>query len=68
MITTGPYWSSVINPDGRDRHTFVDAKRGELLVADPNDREHNEVGLVGRTTIIGLIWNRDWYLAVIEKS
>ena len=59
----------VINPDGRDRHTFwADANRGEPLVADPNDREHNEAWPGGRTNHYWFDLNRDWYLAVNVES
>lgn len=59
----------VINPDGRDRHTFwADANRGQPLVADPNDREHNEAWPGGRTNHYWFDLNRDWYLAVNIES
>jgi hypothetical protein len=59
----------VINPDGRDRHTFwADANRGNPLVSDPNDREHNEAWPGGRTNHYWFDLNRDWYLAVNIES
>ena len=52
----------VLNPDGRDRHThWANMHRGDPLVADPLDREHNEGWPGGRTNHYGFDLNRDWY-------
>ena len=59
----------VINPDGRDRHThWANMHKGNPMVADPNDREHNEVFPGGRTNHYWFDLNRDWYLAVHVES
>ncbi|WP_218919370.1 M14 metallopeptidase family protein [Longibacter salinarum] len=51
----------VLNPDGRDRHTnWANMHRGDPLVADPLDREHNEVWPSGRTNHYWFDLNRDW--------
>ncbi len=59
----------VINPDGRDRHTnWANMHKGNPLVADALDREHNEVWPGGRTNHYWFDLNRDWYLAVNIES
>ncbi len=59
----------VINPDGRDRHTnWANMHKGEPMVADANDREHNEAWPGGRTNHYWFDLNRDWYLAVNVES
>ncbi len=59
----------VINPDGRDRFSnWVNMHKGEPMVSDPNDREHNEVWPKGRTNHYWFDLNRDWYLAVQNES
>lgn len=59
----------VINPDGRDRHSFwADANKGTPLVADANDREHNEAWPGGRTNHYWFDLNRDWFLAIHPES
>ncbi len=51
----------VLNPDGRDRHTtWANMHKGDPLVADPLDREHNEVWPEGRTNHYWFDLNRDW--------
>jgi len=51
----------VLNPDGRDRHTqWANMHRGDPLVADPLDREHNEAWPGGRTNHYWFDLNRDW--------
>lgn len=57
------------NPDGRDRHTqWVNSHKGFPPVADPNDREHNEVWPGGRTNHYWFDLNRDWLpLAHVES-
>ena len=58
-----------INPDGRDRHTqWANALRGDPLVADPTDAEHNEMWPRGRTNHYWFDLNRDWLLAVHPES
>lgn len=59
----------VINPDGRDRFVnWVNMHKGMPPVADPNDREHNEVWPSGRVNHYWFDLNRDWYLAVHRES
>lgn len=59
----------VINPDGRDRFVnWVNMHKGMPPVADPNDREHNEVWPSGRVNHYWFDLNRDWYLGVHRES
>jgi len=49
------------NPDGRDRHSnWANMHHGFPPVADPADREHNEVWPRGRTNHYWFDLNRDW--------
>jgi hypothetical protein len=49
------------NPDGRDRHSnWANMHKGFPPVADPMDREHNEVWPGGRTNHYWFDLNRDW--------
>ncbi|NJN34748.1 MAG: hypothetical protein HC817_11350 [Saprospiraceae bacterium] len=65
VITLDP----VINPDGRDRHShWVNMHKANPIVADPNDREHNEVWPGGRTNHYWFDLNRDWFLLVHPES
>jgi murein tripeptide amidase MpaA len=58
-----------INPDGRDRHThWANMYKGNPLVADPQDAEHNEYWPGGRTNHYWFDLNRDWILAVNPES
>ena len=58
-----------INPDGRDRHTqWANTYKGNPLVSDPNDAEHNEVWPRGRTNHYWFDLNRDWLLAINPES
>ncbi|MAT55561.1 MAG: zinc carboxypeptidase [Saprospirales bacterium] len=59
----------VYNPDGRDRHThWANMHLGTPPVADPLDREHNEVWPGGRTNHYWFDLNRDWLpLAHVES-
>lgn len=58
-----------INPDGRDRHTqWANAYRGNPLVTDPLDAEHNEMWPRGRTNHYWFDLNRDWLLAIHPES
>ena len=50
-----------LNPDGRDRHShWANMHKADPLVADPLDREHNEVWPGGRTNHYWFDLNRDW--------
>ncbi|MCR9016678.1 M14 family zinc carboxypeptidase [Aquiflexum gelatinilyticum] len=57
-----------INPDGRDRHTnWANMHKGSPPVADPLDREHNEIWPSGRVNHYWFDLNRDWLpLAQVE--
>jgi len=58
-----------INPDGRDRHThWANTRRGDPLVADKYDIEHNEPNPNGRTNHYWFDLNRDWLLGVHPES
>ena len=58
-----------INPDGRDRHTnWVNSFRGDPLIADKYDIEHNEAWPRGRTNHYWFDLNRDLLLAVHPES
>jgi len=57
------------NPDGRDRHAhWANMHKGDPLVKDPNDREHNEVWPGGRTNHYWFDLNRDWFLGIHPES
>ncbi|MCI4666596.1 MAG: zinc carboxypeptidase [Bacteroidia bacterium] len=59
----------VINPDGRDRHTqWANQYKGNPLVADRFDAEHNEMWPRGRTNHFWFDLNRDWLLAIHPES
>jgi hypothetical protein len=59
----------VLNPDGRDRHThWANMHRAEPFVADPLDREHNEVWPGGRTNHYWFDLNRDWLPLINPES
>lgn len=59
----------VLNPDGRDRHTnWANMHRGFPPVADPLDREHNEVWPSGRVNHYWFDLNRDWLPLVHVES
>lgn len=58
-----------INPDGRDRHTqWANSYKGNPLVSDPMDAEHNEMWPRGRTNHYWFDLNRDWLLAINPES
>ncbi len=58
-----------INPDGRDRHThWANTRRGNPLVSDKYDIEHNEPSPSGRTNHYWFDLNRDWLLGVHPES
>jgi hypothetical protein len=51
----------MINPDGLARFTeWVNSHKSKSLVADPNNREHNEAWPGGRTNHYWFDLNRDW--------
>lgn len=57
------------NPDGRDRHSnWANMHKGFPPVADPMDREHNEVWPGGRTNHYWFDLNRDWLPLVHPES
>ena len=58
-----------INPDGRDRHTnWANMHKGEPPVADPADREHNEIWPGGRFNHYWFDLNRDWFLGTFPET
>lgn len=58
-----------INPDGRDRHSqWANMFKGDPLVADPDDAEHNERWPRGRTNHYWFDLNRDWLLGIHPES
>lgn len=58
-----------INPDGRDRHShWANMYKGDPMVADPSDVEHNEAWPSGRTNHYWFDLNRDWLLGVHPES
>ncbi|NER16018.1 M14 metallopeptidase family protein [Spongiivirga citrea] len=58
-----------INPDGRDRHTqWANMYKGNPLVSDPYDAEHNEYWPGGRTNHYWFDLNRDWLLGINPES
>ena len=58
-----------INPDGRDRHSnWVNSYRGQPLVADKYDIEHNEGWPKGRTNHYWFDLNRDLLLGVNPET
>jgi zinc carboxypeptidase len=58
------------NPDGRDRHsTWANSFKGDPMVSDPSDAEHNEMWPRGRTNHYWYDLNRDWLpLAHVESQ
>lgn len=58
-----------INPDGRERHTqWANQFRGNPLVSDNYDVEHNEMWPYGRTNHYWFDLNRDWLLGIHPES
>lgn len=58
-----------INPDGRDRHSnWANSYRGQPLIADKFDIEHNEGWPGGRTNHYWFDLNRDLLLGVNPES
>lgn len=65
VITIDP----ALNPDGRDRAAnFHNQYKSFPPVADPLDREHNEVWPAGRTNHFWFDLNRDWLATVHVES
>jgi hypothetical protein len=59
----------VINPDGRDRHShWANMHKAEPPVADPQDREHNEIWPGGRFNHYWFDLNRDWFLGTFPET
>lgn len=59
----------VYNPDGRDRHShWANMHKASPPVADPQDREHNEVWPGGRTNHYWFDLNRDWFPGIHPES
>jgi hypothetical protein len=59
----------VINPDGRDRHThWANMHKADPPVADPLDREHNEIWPGGRFNHYWFDLNRDWFLGTFPET
>lgn len=59
----------VLNPDGKERFTnWVNAYKGEPLVSDPADREHNEVWPGGRMNHYWFDPNRDWFPCIHPEA
>ncbi len=59
----------VINPDGRERHSmWANTHKGNPLISDPLDIEHNEIWPGGRTNHYWFDLNRDIYLVVHPES
>ncbi|AXT52126.1 zinc carboxypeptidase [Aquimarina sp. BL5] len=58
-----------INPDGRERHTqWANQFKGNPLVSDRYDAEHNEGWPRGRTNHYWFDLNRDWLLGINPES
>lgn len=58
-----------INPDGRDRHThWANMHKADPAVADPADREHNEIWPGGRFNHYWFDLNRDWFLGAFTET
>jgi len=65
VVTIDP----ALNPDGRDRAAnFHNQYKSFPPVADPLDREHNEVWPAGRTNHYWFDLNRDWLATVHVES
>ena len=58
-----------INPDGRDRHSnWANMHKADPAVADPADREHNEIWPGGRSNHYWFDLNRDWFLGTFPET
>jgi len=59
----------MLNPDGRNRFvSWVNANRGRIATADPQDREHREPWPGGRTNHYWFDLNRDWLPAQLRET
>jgi hypothetical protein len=59
----------MLNPDGRARFVeWVNANRGRVANADPEDREHREPWPGGRTNHYWFDLNRDWLPVQLKES
>ncbi len=59
----------MLNPDGRARFVeWVNANRGRVANADPEDREHREPWPGGRTNHYWFDLNRDWLPVQLTES
>ncbi|GAA4399490.1 M14 family metallopeptidase [Nibrella viscosa] len=59
----------ILNPDGRDRFAnWANMHKGSPFVADPLDREHNEIWPGGRMNHYWFDPNRDWFLCAHPEA
>ena len=59
----------VLNPDGRDRFAnWANMHKSDVPIADPADREHNEVWPGGRMNHYWFDPNRDWFLCAHPEA
>lgn len=59
----------ILNPDGRDRFAnWANMHKGTPFVADPADREHNEIWPGGRMNHYWFDPNRDWFLCAHPEA
>lgn len=59
----------ILNPDGRDRFAnWANMHKGTPPVADPADREHNEIWPGGRMNHYWFDPNRDWFLCAHPEA
>lgn len=59
----------ILNPDGRDRFAnWVNMHKSDASVADPLDREHNEIWPGGRMNHYWFDPNRDWFLCAHPEA
>lgn len=59
----------IINPDGRDRFAnWANMHKSETSIADPLDREHNEIWPGGRMNHYWFDPNRDWFLCAHPEA
>jgi len=57
------------NPDGLQRFSYwANMNKNQVLTADPNDREYNEIWPGGRTNHYWFDLNRDWLPAQLPES
>lgn len=59
----------ILNPDGRDRFAnWANMHKSDASVADPLDREHNEIWPGGRMNHYWFDPNRDWFLCAHPEA